>query len=391
MPEGATGTLETEQLTAAWHGASQLLDEYANVSTGDRALILYTSDSVEPAAWASAALEARGVPVTREWMAPLHDPGFAARLDAVLPDPDQVEGRLVVLTFEKDTMSHTTTLAEGLRPFGPHRRVVLRAISSCAELFTTALSVTPDELTSRNASLLGRLMPAHMLRISTRSGSDLTVEVDSARHRWISNRGWSKPGGVVILPAGEVATYPAGISGTFVADFAFNVNAITDQDARLDRHPVTVHIEGGRAVDYQCDDPALRGFLDECFQSQCAVNVGELGFGTNAAISRPIAMNSHINERRPGVHLGFGQHNQDPGVVPYQCPIHLDLIATGGLVYVDDDPVPIDLEHVPATDAPHPDTSRDEDVFSPSVDELEVDDCCGILTSEGLCPFPSPT
>lgn len=383
MPEAPV--LET------WRGVEQLLDSYAGVSPADHVVVLYTSDSRDGAAWVSAALRVRGVPSCREWMAPLHDEGFAARLEAILPRPDEVEGRLVVLTFEKDTMSHTRALAEALAGFERERVVVYRAISTCADLFTHALTPTPEELTDRNASLLERLMPAHHLTIRTRSGSELQVDIDSERHRWISNRGLARPGGVTILPAGEVATYPAGIRGRFVADFAFNVNAITDQDARLGGHPVTVVVEDGRAVDYACDDPETLRFLHECFRTQCAVNVGELGFGTNGGVREAISMNSHINERRPGVHLGFGQHNQDPGVVGYQCPIHLDLIATGGLVWVDGDEVPIDLEHVIPSAAPHPVSPRDEDVFSPELDELDVDDCCGIITSEGLCPFPSPT
>ena len=227
-------------------------------------------------------------------------------------------------------------------------------------------------------------MTANQLCIKTLGGTDLRVTIDANRHRWISNRGTSHPGGVVILPAGEVATFPASISGVHVADFAFNVNAITDRDARLQDHPATVWIEEGRAVKYQCDDAAMSQFLEECFRTHCAYNVGELGFGTNFGISDAISMNSHINERRPGVHIGFGQHNQDPGVVGYQCSIHLDLIARGGMVWVDDDPTPLDLEHIVPSSQPHPTNSRDEDVFSPESEDLYVDDCCGILTSDGL-------
>jgi hypothetical protein len=119
----------------------------------------------------------------------------------------------------------------------------------------------------------------------------------------------------------------------------------------------------------------------------CAYNVGELGFGTNFCVRDPIAMNSHINERRPGVHLGFGQHNQDPGVVGYQCAVHLDLIARGGLVWVDDDKVPLDLENITPSPAVHPCGPRDEDLFSPDFEDLEIDDCCGIVTGDGLQLF----
>lgn len=364
-----------------WTGVQHLLDDYGDVRAGDVAIVLYTSDSQDAATWVSAALLLRGVDTRRAWMAPLRDDGFRDRLVALLPAPEAVSGRLVVFTFERDTMSHTRVLQDALHVFAPDRRVTFRAISSGASLFSDALAVTPRVLSARNAIVLDRLAGASRLRIETDGGTDLQVSLD-AKHRWISNRGMARPGGVIVLPAGEVATYPAMVSGRFVADFAFNVNAVTEQDARLAGHPVTVWIEDGRAVRRECTDPAMARFLDDCFSTHCAHNVGELGFGTNCGIVDAIPLNSHINERRPGVHLGFGQHNQDPGIVGYQCAIHLDLIARGGRIWIDDERVPLDLESLAGRDAPHPSHPRDEDVFAP--DALDIDDCCGVLTAEGL-------
>jgi len=370
-----------------WDGVDSLLDRYVHVDPDDVVVLLYTSDSYQSAAWVSAALELRHIPAARVWMAPLTDDGFLDRLTSVLPTPAEIKGRLVLLSFERDTMSHTATIASALSRYDRDRRVAFRAISACSSLFKDAMQAVPEDLSARNAAVLQHLMTASTLRITTRGGSDLSVTLDSNRHRWVSNRGMARPGGVVILPAGEVATFPASISGTFVADFAFNVNAITDRDARLKRHPVRVWIKDGRAVRHECEDAGTRQFLEECFQKYCAYNVGELGFGTNTGVREPISLNSHINERRPGVHLGFGQHNQDPGVVGYQCAIHLDLIAKGGMIWVDDDPAPLDLERIIPSRQSHPASPRDEDIFSPELDDIDVDDCCGILTSDGLKLF----
>lgn len=373
-----------------WSGVQSLLDAYVGIDGGDQVLLLYTSDSQRSAALVSAALEVRAVAFNRVWMAPLHDPTIEARMRAALPCPSVLAGRLVVLSFERDTFSHTAALAHVLSEFPSERLLVFRSISASDSLFADALQVTPDELSRRNAALLERLATASRLRITTAGGSDLDVRLDSSRHRWISNRGRARPGGTVILPAGEVATFPAAISGVHVADFAYNINAITDDDVRLDRFPVRLDIAHGRVVAYGCDDPRTARFLDQCLTTHCAYNVGELGFGTNSAIGDPIAMNSHINERRPGVHIGLGQHNQDPGVVGYQCTIHLDLIARGGLIAVDDDPVAIDLDRVVPSDAPHPDAARDEDVFSPETFDVSDGDCCGMLNEGVLQPCPAP-
>lgn len=374
-----------------WQGVETFLGAYVGVTPDDDVLLLYAPDSAQVAVWVSVGLEAMGIRPRRLAFTPLADETFAARLATALPSPDEVAHRLVVLTFERETMSHAKVIEAALAGHDPSRRAVFRAISSCDDFFTRAMRATPPELSARNTALLERLMTAQRLRITAPGGTDLAITLDNARHRWISNRGSARPGRSVILPAGEVATYPATVEGVLVADFAFNVNAITDQDSRLDRTPVTVRIEGGRAVETQCEDPRITRFLQDCFQTHCAYNVGELGLGTNPGIVEPIAMNSHINERRPGVHLGFGQHNQDPGVVGYQCAIHLDLIARGGLIWVDDDPLPLDLENLPPPRGVHPSRPRDEDVFAPdSGDDLTIDDCCGILTSEGLtlCPMP---
>jgi hypothetical protein len=337
-------------------------------------------------AWVSAAIALRHMAFRRVPMLPLADPDFFQRLTAALPPPTQLAGRLIILTFERDTMSHDQDIRNAIAPYDGNSCVVMRAISSCEELFSSALQATPNELSALNTALLERCIPAQRLQVKTKTGTDLRIGVDSKRYRWISNRGKWRPGSFVILPAGEVATYPSSIEGLLVADFAFNVNAVTERSARLNEYPVFVEIRDSRAVKYGCDNPLVQSFLDECFSKHCAFNVGELGLGTNYRVRTAIDLNSHINERRPGVHLGFGQHNQDLEV-SYRCNIHLDLIADGGLLWIDDDPEPVDLERLSPSAAPHPTRSRDEDLFSPRIDELEVDDCCGVLTQSGIALF----
>ncbi|MCC7273149.1 MAG: hypothetical protein IT561_10805, partial [Alphaproteobacteria bacterium] len=203
----------------------------------------------------------------------------------------------------------------------------------------------------------------------------LDVALDGDRYRWISNRGIGRPGSAIILPAGEVATFPAAVEGTLVADVAFNVNTPFAGDVRLAASPVTVTVVKGRAVEMRCADRAIEGFVRRCLEMPDGNRVGELGFGTNFAITTPVAANSHINERFPGIHLGFGQHNQGP-TVDYRSERHLDLIARGGLVWVDDQPEPLDLSALASSSLPHPDCTRDEDAFAPAA-TLDSD-CCGL-------------
>jgi leucyl aminopeptidase (aminopeptidase T) len=119
-------------------------------------------------------------------------------------------------------------------------------ISATAEVFEDTLTATPAQLSAINSGLLEALMPGRTLRIKTEGGTDMTLKLDPSL-RWISNRGRARAGGMIVLPAGEVATCPAEAEGIFVADFAFNVNTEVNLDVRLDHTPVTVRLKDGHA------------------------------------------------------------------------------------------------------------------------------------------------
>ncbi|MDN0194140.1 hypothetical protein [Streptomyces sp. S.PNR 29] len=355
-----------------------LLRQYTNIGENDRCVIAYTPDSRESAALITVGLRQRGVVPALVAMRPLVDYELAGRLNAVLPDPGELTGRLVLFTLEKDTMSHFGPFTEVLRRYGGQKCMVVRVISASPEFFEKALNLSPAELSARNATLLDRLLGVHDIRVRSRGGTDLRIRLDSDEYDWISNRGVWRPGGFTILPAGEIATFPARIDGVLVADGALNCNVITRIDTRLGENPLRVEISDGRAVGFECQDADIRELVGLCFRQPYGKRVGELGFGTNSGIDAFIPANSHINERRVGVHIGFGQHNQDKDKIGYQEKVHLDLITDGAEIFVDDDEEPIDLATFTPSSVPHPEIARDEDITG---------DCCGFgygeLTDEG--------
>ena len=365
----------------AWAGVDILLNDYARVRGEDYVVVLYTPESRDPAAWIITALKVRGVTVHALAMRPIEDTTLAGRLDKVLPAPESLRGKLVIITAERDTMSHIQVLRDTLSRYDPDRWLAARIISASTEFFTHAMNARTSELSARNTALLERFLTAREMRVTTAAGSDLRVELDPDRFRWLSNRGAYRPGGFIVLPAGEIATYPASVNGVLVADGAFNVNVRTNLDARLGSHPVRVRIADGDAIDVDCADPKVSELVGLCFGRPSANHVGEIGFGTNDKVREYISMNSHINERRPGVHIGFGQHNQPIYVVDYDCEIHLDLIAVGGTVWVDDDPEPIDLQDFAPSTGEHPIMVMDEDIDG---------DCCGLWMDDlrAQCQVP---
>jgi leucyl aminopeptidase (aminopeptidase T) len=342
---------------SVWEGVNALLDEYASIRDGDIAVLVYTPDSRQCAAWVSVALEMRGIAVSVLPMAPFQDASFASRLAAVLPAPAQLAGgRVVVMTFELDTISHTDVFRSALAAYDERQRLVIRALGACPELFSQALRIAPSELSALNVALLERCIPARTLRVTSPNGTDLRIRLDPEQYRWTSIRGTSRPDSFTVIPAGEVATLPASVDGTIVADFAFHVNAVTSLDVRLHDHPITVTVADGKAVDYHCSDPDVSRYLDEFFAIEGLRGVNELGFGTNRAIGTGTRRNSHINERKAGVHLGFGR-TDDAGA------LHMDFVTGSGLVWVDDDPTPLDLVNLVPSTGEHPANLQDEDAF----------------------------
>jgi hypothetical protein len=363
-----------------WQGVNFLIDTYANVKEEDRVVIAYTKDSRDSAVWVSHALELRNIEVDLVWMKPLKDVGFYDRFDRILPHEDKIaeNGKLHIMTFEADTLSHTNEIRKALCSYDKNKYSVIRLISAHPELFSCALHATPEELLARNATILQRCMHAKTLQIKCEGGTDLKISLDSDYFRWISNSGVCRQGDTMILPAGEVATYPKCIDGTLVANFAFNLNLTTDVSVSLEAHPVTVFIEQGKATHFECSNTQVYNLISDCFENSNGRQVGELGFGTNFCIQDVTPLNSHINERRPGVHLGFGQHNQG-GKLFYDCRTHIDLITRGGLIWIDQDDSPLDLDNIQPSSTPHPSDYEAEDAFSPGTNYDSKNDCCGIM------------
>jgi hypothetical protein len=368
MTVSAVRVEPTPARDAVADGVERLLDSYARIQNTDQAVIAYAANSRKYAASIMLALRARGIPVATVAMRPFIDPEFRSELHAVLPAPAELTGKLVVFTLEKDSMSHFPVFAELSDIYGKHACKIVRVISASDELFEFALNPSPKELALRNATLLAKLRAETVVRVTTPAGTDVQIELDHKRYDWISNRGEWRPGAFMILPAGEIATYPALVNGTLVADGALNCNIVTRMDMRLAANPLTIKIEDSVGVSFHCDNPEIDYLVDGCFSRDNGRKIGELGFGTNTGTTAFVADNSHMNERFPGLHLGFGQHNQPETVVPYRAEIHLDVVTHGGTLHLPNDNSTLDLaDFVPIAGINHPALIRDEDITG---------DCC---------------
>lgn len=349
-------------------GINNLLKNYIELNNDDDFVIAFTSRTKFAAALTATVLSSYKSPYKFVFMHPLIDSDFEERLNHAIPHERDTSGRCILIVYEWDTMSHSDIIKSKFDAYNEHQFLVIRAINSDETLFSTGLAINPDTLTAYNATLLSKFMVQNELRITTESGTNLIAKLNSNKYRWISNRGVKTGRKFIVIPSGEIATHPASLSGTLVADFAINVNRSYDDDVRLDRVPVTLTIENSNLTSYQCDDQRIMSFLDECFSKVNAKLVGELGFGTHRAVTEPTPNNSHLNERCPGVHIGFGQHNQSKLVVPYDCDIHIDLISKNAKVSWLDNNVheEINLSTFEAIDINHPENTSPIDLFSES-------------------------
>jgi hypothetical protein len=347
----------TEQLTPAHlRGLEHLVCEYSRAAGADKVIIAYTPDSKVVAASLVAALRGRDVSCNFLSFEPLADgESLAFRIREKLPT---AADNVVIFTLERDTMTGTLPLKAMATEYQGDVELV-RVIGAVPEFLELAAAVTPSQLSRYNSGLLHKLMKCTQLEIRSPAGTYLSVELDNENYRWMSNNGVPGGGAMTVLPAGEINTYPRCLSGTFIADGAINVSRQVDFDVRLSEHPVTCYIQNNVMTEFTCSDSLISEFLDDALGRPFARNVGELGFGTNIGVRRFISLNSHINERHPGVHLGFGEHVQ-PGKVAYTADIHIDLISPSSYLVLDDEEIFFDS--LDESTLPHPTGLRSEDV-----------------------------
>jgi leucyl aminopeptidase (aminopeptidase T) len=219
-----------------------------------------------------------------------------------------------------------------------------RVFDFSTELLSEAFRISRADLQRLNDSIIARGWRTSKVTVRSDLGTDLHIHLDN-KYGWINSSGLfcsRKPG---VLPPAEVATYSPAVSGVLYADGAINTNFGFPIDPRLAEHPVRIELEDSRVVSAQCEYPMIDYFLQKFFKVTNADRVGEIGFGTNIGLTRFVPFVSHINERFPSLHLGFGANNQGPPRVEWTCPMHLDLIFDRCEVYFDGELILRDREY----------------------------------------------
>lgn len=195
------------------------------------------------------------------------------------------------------------------------------------------MTVDYDEVYAVTRRVHDIVRDASRIAVATRLGTELTATF-SPRHRWIpcDGRYWEQ-GLWGNLPEGEVFTAPLSVDGLLVGeelgDHFANRYGLLDE-------PVRLHVRGGRVVGAEMPghpeiEAEVRAYLAQSPESNRA---GEFAIGTNVGLTK-IVGNFLQDEKFPGVHVAFGDPYGAETGADWECPSHVDVLASRADVWVD--------------------------------------------------------
>jgi leucyl aminopeptidase (aminopeptidase T) len=171
-------------------------------------------------------------------------------------------------------------------------------------------------------------------RISVRTalGTDLEATFSSSL-KWIpcDGRFWEQ-GSWGNLPEGETFTCPLSVDGVIAAE---ELGDWFTEKYRLLSTPVRLIVRAGRVASVETPDPVLAAEVREYLgQHPNSNRAGEFAIGTNVGLSRIIG-NFLQDEKFPGVHIAFGDPYGYETGADWDCPSHVDVLASHATVAVD--------------------------------------------------------
>jgi leucyl aminopeptidase (aminopeptidase T) len=188
------------------------------------------------------------------------------------------------------------------------------------DMFLRAIPINYRELTETNDKLKAILEGACKVRVTTKAGTDIMIEIQEGR-KICNGNGTMKRGKVKNLPSGEVDFAPkeGASNGVIVFD-------LTILDSKVDR-PYKVEVKNGLAVSCEHEKlwEALKGV-------EHGTNLAELGIGTNPK-AKVIGQILEDEKVKGTAHIAFGSNAAAEGNI--QTSVHLDSIFDRPTIEVD--------------------------------------------------------
>lgn len=173
---------------------------------------------------------------------------------------------------------------------------------------------------------------AHEISVTTSLGTELIATFSPAL-KWIpcDGRYWEQ-GLWGNLPEGETFTCPQSVDGLIAAE---EMGDWFTEKYGLLSPPVRLVVKGGRLVSVETPDDQLSADIREYMaQDPNSNRTGEFAIGTNVGLSR-IVGNFLQDEKFPGVHVAFGSPAGFDTGADWDCPSHVDVLASHATISVD--------------------------------------------------------
>lgn len=199
-------------------------------------------------------------------------------------------------------------------------------------VMTDGMAADYDEVYAVTRKVYEIARHAGAISVSTALGTDLMATFSPSLH-WVpcDGRYWEQ-GRWGNLPEGETFTCPASLDGVLAAEemgdwFTARYGVLAQ--------PLRIVIRGGRVVALESPDDQLTAEVrDYMSQHPNSNRVGEFAIGTNVALTR-IVGNFLQDEKFPGVHVAFGDPYAFETGADWECPSHVDALASHATVEVD--------------------------------------------------------
>ena len=193
-----------------------------------------------------------------------------------------------------------------------------------------------DEIYRVTRQIFEIVRQAREISVTTSLGTELIAKF-SPSLKWIpcDGRYWEQ-GLWGNLPEGETFTCPQSVDGLIAAEemgdwFTAKYGILSP--------PVRLFVKGGRLVSVETPDSQLAADIREYMAQHPNSNrTGEFAIGTNVGLSR-IVGNFLQDEKFPGIHVAFGNpYGPDTGA-DWECPSHVDVLASHATISVDGRPI----------------------------------------------------
>jgi len=200
-------------------------------------------------------------------------------------------------------------------------------------LMLDGMTVDYDEVYGVTHRVHEIVRQASRIEVAPRLGTELTATF-SPGLRWVpcDGRYWEQ-GRWGNLPEGEVFTAPLSVDGLLVGEelgdhFAGRYGLLEE--------PVRLRVKDSRVAGVEMPgrpelEAEVRTYLAQSRQSDRA---GEFAIGTNVGLTR-IVGNFLQDEKFPGVHVAFGDPYGAETGADWDCPSHVDVLASRADVWVD--------------------------------------------------------